>query len=103
MDNARRSFTYKGCLHIKMAKEYHGRTAKNPFAGGPKPTIWPHGMGGAGKMVTLGVPRLLREKKGHELMRIYAQFLAGNLTKEETLKEFNDILSHDYWSEFYAK
>ncbi len=76
-----------------MAKGYHERTAKNPFAGGPKPTIWPYGMGGAGNMVTLGVPRVLREKKGRELMRIYAQFLAGNLTKEETLKEFNDILS----------
>lgn len=72
-----------------MAKGYHQPTAKNPFAGGRLP-IWPCEMTGKGNIVTINIPRVIKVPV-FEFAKLYAQYIAGNITKKEVIeKTFQD-------------
>ncbi|HEW97086.1 MAG: hypothetical protein DRR16_23200 [Candidatus Parabeggiatoa sp. nov. 3] len=79
---------------LKMAKGYHERTEKNPFAGGPKPTVWPSGIGGRGNMSTVSVP-MLAKRPTREFAETYVKVLTKSLTIDEALKEIRDIMVKD--------
>ncbi len=94
MDNARRLFITTIVLIIKMAKDYHERTEKNPFAGGPKPTVWPPGIGGRGNMSTVTVPTLAK-KPTRQFAETYVKVLTKSLTIDDALRKIRDIMIKD--------
>lgn len=75
-----------------MAKGYHEVTVKNPFAGGRKPSVWPQSIGGRDQMASMGVPQIIKES-AHKLVRLYAQFVVGQLTQNELIEKIEDIAS----------
>ncbi len=77
-----------------MAKGYHQQTKENPFAGGPKPTVWPFGVGGRGNMSNVQVPKIIKTPT-REMARTYVLVKTGKLTIDEALKVIEEIMVKD--------